>query len=560
MSTLTQIVEAAAPDDDIELEQTTSQPGSSFTFEGRQVSFLDTLEPPAEILAAEDESKYPTGAKFYLIMLSVGLVLILGGMDSSIVAVAVPSITNQFHTIRDVGWYAAAYRLSLCSFQFMFGKLYTLFSLKRIFLISVVVFMVSSTLCATAPTSAAFVAGRAVSGFASAGIISGAFSSVMQTLPLRKRPLWGAILAAVEGVAEIGSPLIGGVIVGRLGWRWCFWINLPLGAVTFLALLFFLEEIKPAENLPLKKKLAQLDLLGNAIFVPSITCLFLALGWAGTRNAWNSPTIIVLFATFILLLVGYAFVQRQKQDGATLSPRLLRNRSVIAGFVFSFCCNSAIQVVQYYLPTYFQSIRGYTAGKSGVMMLPIIISFLVAMIVQGCGVSLIGYYVPFMLAGSLLMPIFAGLLTTLTTDSSLAKLICYSGLMGFAAGVGFQSPQTAVQTSLPRDDASIGMAIIIFAQHFGPAVFISAAQTIFTNRLAVNLVGIAPSLNATSIENMGLADLKAQLGADKLQEVLSGFDHSLAQTWYLAVALGCVTMIGSLGMEWRNVKKEKIRS
>jgi MFS family permease len=520
---------------------------------------LDTPEPNSEIDVAEDESKYPVGAKFYLIMVSVGLVLILGEMDSSIVSVAVPAITDHFHTMRDVGWYAAAYRLSLCSFQFMFGKLYKLFSLKRILLISVIIFMIGSIICASAPTSAAFVAGRALSGFASAGIIAGAFYSLVQTLPLRKRPFWGGIMSVVEGVAVIASPLVGGAIVGRLGWRWCFWINLPLGAVTFVVLLLFLQEIKLAENLPLKQKLAQLDLIGNAVLVPGLTCLFLALGWAGTRNEWDSPTRIALFIMFIFLLVSFAVVQHRRQDAATLPPRLLGNRSVISSFVFSFFCNSTIQVVQYYLPTYFQSVRGYTPSESSIMMLPIIISFLVAMVIQGSGVSLTGYYVPFMLLGSVLMPIFAGLMTTLTVDSSLTTLIFYSGFLGFGAGIGFQSPQTAVQASLSPEDASMGLAIVIFAQHFGPAVFVSAAQSIFTNRLQANLESLAPSFNVTSIENTSLGDLKSHVRDGKLQEVLSGFDFSLVQTWYLAVALGCATMMGSLGMEWKTIKKERAR-
>ncbi|KAF2093518.1 major facilitator superfamily transporter [Rhizodiscina lignyota] len=518
-----------------------------------------STESPSEIQTAEDETRYPTGAKFWLIMSSVSLVLILGGMDSSIVAVAVPSITNHFHTVRDVGWYAAAYRLSICSFQFMFGKLYTLFSLKRIFLISIIIFMIGSILCAAAPTSAAFVAGRAVCGFAGAGMISGCFASIVHNLPLRRRPVWGSILGAVEGIAVIASPLIGGVIVQKLSWRWCFYINIPLGVVTFVALMGLLDNMEPAETLSWKQKLSHLDLIGNAVFVPGITCLFLALGWAGTRNPWNSPTIIALFITFAALLFSFAFVQYRRQDAATLPPRLLRNRSVVSGFFFSLCCNSTMQIVEYYLPTYFQTVREYTPARSGIMMLPIIISFLVAMLIQGSGVTLIGYYVPFMLAGSILMPIFAGLMTTLRVRSNLAQLILYPGFMGFAGGIGFQSPQTAVQTSLPPNDATIGLAIIMFAQQFGPAVFISAAQSILTNRLEENLPVLGSGLNVTSIENMGLTDLKMHMGAEKLQEVLSGFDHSLAQTWYLSVALGCMTMVGSLGMEWKSVKKEKAR-
>lgn len=136
-----------------------------------------------------------------------------------------------------------------------------------------------------------------------------------------------------------------------------------------------------------------------------------------------------------------------------------------------------------------------------------------------------------MLAASVLMPIFAGLMTTFTVDTDVGKLIGIFGFLGFAGGIGFQAPQVAVQNSLPPDDANMGLAIILFAQNFGPAVFVSAAQTIFTGRLASNLRGLGPGLNATRIENLGLSDLKSHIGADKLHEVLSGLDQSLVQTW-----------------------------
>lgn len=160
-----------------------------------------------------------------------------------------------------------------------------------------------------------------------------------------------------------------------------------------------------------------------------------------------------------------------------------------------------------------------------------------------------------MLAGSILMPIFTGLLTTLTPESKLGKIIAYSALVGIAGGIGFQAPQIAVQNSLPPADAPLGLAIIIFAQAFGPALFISLAQTIFVSRLSQNLQGFG--LSATNVENMGLSDLKNHIGAKDLGKVLLGIDNSLMQTWYLAVGLTCVTMIGSVSMKWKSIKQKE---
>ena len=240
---------------------------------------LEIIEPTEQ---AEDEGiEYPTGAKFWLIILSVGIVLVLGGLDGNIVATAVPSITDHFHTVADVGWYSSAYKLCACSFQFMFGKMYKIFSVKRIFLISTAIFLVGSVFCATAVTSPMFVVGRAITGLGTSGVIAGAFTLLVQTLPLRKRPVYTGVLGAGEGVATVVAPIVGGVLTQKLSWRWCFYINLPIGGLALIvtALFFSNPRISEGANMTWRQKLNQLDLIGNLVFVPSITCLFIALSW-----------------------------------------------------------------------------------------------------------------------------------------------------------------------------------------------------------------------------------------------------------------------------------------
>jgi MFS family permease len=515
----------------------------------------DNVPPSRE--AAEDESHYPTGLPLFLGIFSMALVLVLSSMNGSVVSVAVPAITDQFHTVQGVGWYSAAYRLCACSFQFMFGKLYKIFSVKRVFFISVVIFMAGSTLCAAATTSAMFVLGRAICGLANAGIMAGCFTLLVLFLPMRKRPLYTGVLGALFGLAGIASPILGGVIVDRLSWRWCFWIGLPIGFVALVAIPFCVPDDKSLVTLTWSQRISQLDLIGNLLFLPSLTCLFVALSWAGSKYAWNSPTIIGLFCTFGILLGLFAFDQHIKGEAATLPPRILFNRSVLAGFTYTLCCNAATMVIQYYLPTYFQAVREYSASQSGYLLFPLVAGDIIGLLVQSVGVSVIGYYTPFMFAGSVLMPIFAGLMTTLTVKTTLAKILVVSGFYGFAGGIGYLSPQSAVQMALPTSDGSIGLSIILFAEQFGPAVFVSAAQSIFQNRLTDNLHELVPSLNGTNVEQMGLSDLKSLVGPDNLAGVLLGFDKSLAQTWYLVVALACVTMVGSASMEWKSVKQKR---
>jgi MFS family permease len=177
------------------------------------------------------EPKYPTGSKFWFTVIALCLILILGGLDANIVATAVPSITNHFHTVADVGWYSSAFRLCTCAFQFGFAKLYTLFSIKAIFMMSNVIFLVGSLLCATAATSTMFIVGRAVTGLGFAGELAGCFAVAVHILPLSRRPVFAGLMACVESLAIIAAPIVGGALTQSLGWRWCFWYIPPKSVI-----------------------------------------------------------------------------------------------------------------------------------------------------------------------------------------------------------------------------------------------------------------------------------------------------------------------------------------
>lgn len=173
------------------------------------------------------EPTYPTGSKFWFTIIALCVALILGGLDANIVATAVPSITNHFHTVADVGWYSSAFRLCTCAFQFGFAKLYKLFSTKAIFLMSNVIFVIGSLLCATATSSTMFIVGRAVTGIGFAGELAGCFAVAVKILPLDRRPVFAGLMACVESLAIIAAPIVGGALTQSLGWRWCFWYVPP---------------------------------------------------------------------------------------------------------------------------------------------------------------------------------------------------------------------------------------------------------------------------------------------------------------------------------------------
>ncbi|GLA37102.1 hypothetical protein AnigIFM63309_003668 [Aspergillus niger] len=524
---------------------------------GRPATTFDAI---TDRVSLRGEFEYSSGAKFWLLMLTLAAVLILSSIDMNIVATAVPSITDYFHTVADVGWYSSAFRLCQCSFQFVFGKAYKLFSIKAVFLLANAISIAGSLLCGAASTSTMLVVGRAVAGLGSAGLLSGCFVILVQSMPLHKRPMFTGMMGAVEGLATLSAPLLGGAIVQSVGWRWCFYMNAPLGAATLvLTMCCFSDPPKPSDisRMGLKQKVMQLDLISNLLFIPALTALFLAFSWAGTKYSWGSGPVIGPIIAFAVLMAAFIYNQKRRGDAAALPFRIMKRRSVIAGCIFIMCGNSTGNVLEYYLPTYYQVVRGYTPAKSGYMMLPIIIAGTIGALIHGFGTSATGYYAPFMLFASIIMPVAAGLITTIKISTSFAELITYTAFSGLAYGIGFSGPQNAVQTVLPVEDVPLGTSIMLFAQSFGPAVAIAIAQVLFVNQLSMNLSGLVSGLNGARIENSGLTQIVTSMPPAKAREALVAIDKSLIQTWYLVVGLACATMVGSLMIEWRSVKSRR---
>ena len=361
------------------------------------------LEPLEVTEPSNDDSQYPTGIKFAATLTTMGCVLVLTGLDNGILSTAIPTITDHFHTVADIGWYVSAYRLTSTSCQFTFSKLYTLYAIKPVFLSAIAIFEAGNLLSATASSSKVLVLGRAVAGLGAAGILSGCFSFVAYTVPLRHRSIFNGMAALIEEMASVAAPLIGGVLTDRVSWRACFWINLPLGGLTMILVLFYFQNPRISDDMHLAafEKIKRLDILGSVIFVAAMTCLLLALQWGGAQYAWSDARVVILLVLSIMLILVFAYWQYHQQDAGAVPPRIVMQRSILFGAIFAFLNNGALTVVSNYLSIYFQAVKGTTATKSGVLIIPMVIGLGIACVINGVGTSVVGYYTrkPFSLDG-----------------------------------------------------------------------------------------------------------------------------------------------------------------
>jgi hypothetical protein len=330
--------------------------------------------------------------------------------------------------------------------------------------------------------------------------------------------------------------------------------------VTAIFIFFFFKAPRKVKKTAgtFREQLQHFDLIGTLLFIPAVVCLLLALTWGGSKYAWGNGRIIALFVLFGVLIIGFIAVQFWKQEDATIPPRVFKNRNVWGSALFGACLGASFFVLVYFIPIWFQAIKGVTAVKSGIMNLPLIMGLVVLSLVAGISVTLLGYYTPFMYTSSVLMSIGGGLLTTFATNTGHAKWISYQFIYGAGVGLGMQQTLMVVQTVLPDADVPIGTAIMMFSQLLGGALFISVGQNVFTNQLIKNLSNAVPDLDPGLVLRTGATELKHAIPSQYLTGVLSAYNKTLTQTFDVSVAVAVMSIFGAVFVEWKSMKGKKI--
>ncbi|KAL8781664.1 MAG: hypothetical protein Q9213_005906 [Squamulea squamosa] len=502
----------------------------------------------------EDESQYPSTKIVAIVMLALYLAMYLVALDRTIISTAVPTITDEFNSLGDVGWYGSAYLLTACSLQLQFGRIFTLYHTKYVFLAAIGTFEIGSAICGAAPNSASFIIGRAIAGAGNAGVFSGVIVIMIPLLPLRKRPAYQATIGAIWGISSITGPLIGGALANNVSWRWCFYINLPIGAVAVLIIIFFVDIPSPEGAASTRmEKVKKLDPLGNLFFLPAMVCLLLAVQWGGSRYDWSNGRIVALLVLFGVLIVIWFGTQIHAKGNATLPLHILRQRSVAAAAFYSLCLGAIMMVWIYFLPIYFQAISGSSAIRSGIQMLPLVISLVVGNILAGSLVTAIGYYTPFLILSSCLMSIGAGLCSTFGVHTGAPYWIGYQIIVGWGIGCGMQQSSTAAQRVLDKDNAPIGVSLMFFGQSLGGVISLSAAQNVLSNNLIANLSAF-PNIDPRTIVETGATALRSIFSPSDLPEVLLAYSKAIKQVFYIALGISSASIFAGLSMEWRSVK------
>ncbi|EFX01400.1 efflux pump antibiotic resistance protein [Grosmannia clavigera kw1407] len=430
---------------------------------------------PSPALDADD---YPSGAALAFIVVALAMSMFLVALDMTIIATAVPKITDDFHSLNDIAWYGSAFFVTSGGFQSSWGKAFKYFSLKFTYLAAIFIFEVGSLICGVAPTSKALIIGRAIAGVGAAGVSSGTYTLIAFAARPERRPVFVGIFGLCFGLASVVGPLIGGAFTGHVTWRWCFYINLPIGGLSaFLVFIFYRTPAwyKPAEA-SWQEKLLQMDPVGTALALAAIIAYIIAMQYGGQTEPWNSSKVIGLLVGFVLITAVFVAWEIYAGERAMMPSRIMKQRVVWFNSLWAFLLIGAYFTTVYYLPVYFQSIHNLSPTASGVRSLPLILTTSVAIVILGMTVKYFVSYTALVMAFCAAVAATAiGLMITYDIGSSLGKQVGYQLLAGFALGFPFQLPVINAQTQAKAEDIAIMTAIIIFSETISGAILLSAA-------------------------------------------------------------------------------------
>ncbi|KAI9014036.1 major facilitator superfamily domain-containing protein [Hyaloraphidium curvatum] len=556
------MADVPAPDSDSEqtADALAEKSANGLAAKGKEDADVDILDDARPGLPEEPPSLHGL-SKFSFFMLFVGLLLavFLAALDQTIVAIAIPQVVTDFQTVSGLSWIGVAYFLTAVPFIPTYGELADIFGRKPVFLASIGLFELGSLVCGFAPNMTVLIIGRAIAGLGGGAIFSLVLVIIADFVPIERRGVFTGIVGGVYGIASVAGPLLGGVFVDKLTWRWAFFINLPIGAVTILAVIFFLKMPKtPEAEHPesILSKLKKLDWIGTGLLAAGV-CLFLVgLTTGGVDHPWNSAFVIGFMVSGAVVLAGFTAWEVLHPKGHGILPNdFYRNREILSALICAFFVGMTFFGISYYIPIYFQVAAGQTASQAGISTLPFILAVVIANVFAGGSVTMNGHAWPWIPGGAIFAAVGAALISLLNLNSSTGEKIGFLIIAGLGCGCMVMSVMLVAQGSTDQKRVSEVTANISFWQVLGATVGIAVLGVIYTVTLGPKLAANLPP--GTPIEPFIQSPAAiASLPDDLRVPVQQAYVDTLALMFRVVIGFAGAVLICSMGMRKKKLSSE----
>jgi EmrB/QacA subfamily drug resistance transporter len=456
------------------------------------------------------------------------MVLLLGALDATIVATALPTIVGELGGLEHLAWVVTAYLLAQTAVIPLYGKLGDLYGRKRVLQVAIVIFLLGSVLCGLSRDLTQLIVFRALQGFGGGGLIVSTQAAVADVVPPRERGRYQGIFGAVFAAASITGPLIGGFFTTQLSWRWIFYVNLPIGAAALAVL---------SANLPGTgtRTRHQVDWLGAATLGAGLCALVLVADLGGNLLPWTSPALVGLAVAAALLLSAFVLVERRAAE-PILPLRLFADPVFGTASAISLIIGLALFGTVTYMPLYLQTVRGSSPTASGLELLPVMGGSFVTSLVSGQLITRWGRYKVFPIVGSALAAAGLALLSTMDLETGRATMYLYLLLLGLGVGMVMQVMVLAVQNAVSYEDLGVATSAVTLFRFIGGSLGTAILGAIFAARLDADV------------------DLTALLAADGGLDP-AGFMRALGTVFLVAAAATAVGFLLSFLLPERRLRE-----
>ncbi len=463
-----------------------------------------------------------TSAEKRLILLALLVVLLLSALDQTIVSTAMPRIIEQLQGLDLYAWVTTAYMLTSTVTVPIYGKLSDLYGRKPILILGVLLFLAGSALCGvsgefgTLPVLGGgmtqLIVFRAIQGLGGGALNTCTFAIIADLFPPRERGRLYGVFGSVFGLATVIGPFVGGfftdhgtvTLLGHevAGWRWVFYVNLPLGGLALFMVMFRMPLLRRGGG-------GRVDYAGAVLLVLAFTPILLALSLGGASYPWDSPRILGLFAMGLLSLLVFLVVEMRASD-PILPLHLFRIPTFRVAVLAYFVVSMAFLGVVMFMPLFMQVVQGVSATDSGLSMLPLMAGFMASGITCGRLVTRTGRYKPFMVAGGLVLIVGVVLMTQIGPDTTVRDLAWRMAITGVGLGPSQTLFNLVIQNAAPLHEMGVATSVSQFSRQIGATVGVAIFGTVLTHNLTLELPKQLPLLPGMQQQSIDLSHAQSQ--------------------------------------------------
>ncbi|TVY16477.1 Efflux pump FUS6 [Lachnellula arida] len=516
-------------------------------------------EPTAEPTVTGSQEFHP-GLRFYAAFGSLLIVIFAAALDATSLSTALPIISQDLNgSAIEAFWAGTSFLLTSTVFQLTFGSLSQTFGRKHLVILALLLFTVGSIVAAVAKNFTTLLVGRSIQGSGGGGIICLTEIIITDLVPLRERGRWFGYQGAVWAIGSVTGPVIGGGLAQAASWTWIFWINLPICGIGFVAVMAFLKLNKvPVSFIP---KVTKFDWVGVFLLTASATSFVVAVSWGNVMFPWSSWRTIVPVILGVAGLAGFVLYEAKVPSDPIIRLAIFKQRTALVSYLGTFLHGVILWCLLYYMPLYYECVKGYSPTIAGVAAFPETFTVAPASIVVGVLVSKWGRFRWAIWTGWSLSVLGMGLLYLLGPHTTIPQWLFMNLVPGLGLGMLYCSLSYGAQAGAEEKDVAYAASMYTFSRSFGQCIGLAIGGAIFQTQFAVKLKAypaLASQASSLAKEASALVQIVKAMDKDSPERamIVEAYADSLKVVWAIMAGLAFISLVTSAFAEGLDINRE----